>query len=200
MSFWKPSLKQAWSSLNAKFWNFYERFYEWLFRLKPVGPPGEGILRLGLTHYRGPGIELEGGIRLKKGEIVGELHTNNDLIINLRRSIKDPLAFYAEILRRMRISLRELAKLADSDPKLLKVRAFRGTTLLYQAAKRVGFEVFPVETKTKEVWETRVQYFFLRKYLEESFEKKKDKELVSHRIWLSRPRLMRLYGNHSSGK
>ncbi|MDI6868597.1 MAG: hypothetical protein QMD88_03375 [Coprothermobacterota bacterium] len=196
MSFKKRLWMLAFGSLSEKFWDFYERFYEWLFRIKPVGPPGEGTLRWGLTHYRGSGITLEGGIKIKKGEVVGELHTDNKMIRELRKKIQDPVSFYVEVLRRTRLSLRELAKMANSDPRLLKVKAFRGTTLLHEGAKRLGFEVFPMETKTKEVWETRVQYFFLRKYLEEGFEKKKKKALVSRRIWLSREKLMRLYGDH----
>ena len=74
---------RVFKSLNQGFWEFYERFYEWLFRIEPVGPPGEGALRWGLTHYRGPGIELEGGIKIRKGEVVGELHTDNRMIKKL---------------------------------------------------------------------------------------------------------------------
>jgi hypothetical protein len=198
MNYRERSGIKVFKSLSQGFWELYERFYEWLFHIKPVGPPGEGALRWGLTHYRGPGIELEGGIKIKRGEIVGELHTDNRMIRKLGEEIEDPISFYVEVLRRVRLSLRELAKLAHEDPRLLQVRAFRGTTLLHEGTKRLGFEVFPMETKAKEVWETRVQYFFLRKYLKEGFERKKEKALVSKRIWLSREKLMSLYGDHST--
>ncbi|MCR4428108.1 MAG: hypothetical protein NUV68_02020 [Caldiserica bacterium] len=193
-------IRKTLESLSKKFWNFYEDFYEWLFRIKPVGPPGEGAFRWGITHYRGPGITLEDGVRIARGEVVGEIHTDNRLIMELRKKFNDPVSFYVEVLRRMRLSLGELAKISNFEPRLKKVKAFRGTTLLHEGARRLGFEVFPMETKAKEVWETKVQYFFLRKYMDEGFEKKREKGLVSKRIWLSKEKLIRLYGDHSTLK
>ncbi|MCR4429362.1 MAG: hypothetical protein NUV68_08535, partial [Caldiserica bacterium] len=183
-----------------KFWNFYEDFYEWLFRIKPVGPPGEGALRWGITHYRGPGITLEDGTRIHKGEVVGELHTDNRMLGEMKKHFEDPVQFYVELLRRMRLSLRELEKICNLEPKLLGVKAFRGTTLLHEGAKRLGFEVYPIETPAKEFWETRIQLFFLKRYLGEDFKGEKRKKLISKRIWLSREKLKKIYGSSSLGK
>lgn len=131
---------------------------------------------------------------------MGEIHTDNRLIMELRKKFNDPVSFYVEVLRRMRLSMRELAKISSFEPRLLRVKAFRGTTLLHEGAKRLGFEVFPIETKTKEAWETRVQYFFLKKYMGEDFEKKREKGLVSKRIWISKAKLQKLYGDQSTLK
>jgi len=181
------------SNSLSPFLEAYERFYAWLFQIKEVAPQ-EGFLRVGITRYRGPGIVLLPQVEIKKGELVGELHLNNGKIMQLRGESPDQLALYANLLGRFRRSLARLAELTLEDPRFSKIRAFRGTTLLYRGMERLGFQIFPMESKINELFETRIQYFFLRRYFPEGFEGKKQDKLVSHRLWISVLRLRELYG------
>jgi hypothetical protein len=185
-------MRRTWNSFRHSFWQFYERFYAWLFRLRRVGP-ADGLLRIGFSRYYGPGLDLPGGVQVQPGERVGDLHLENDAVIALRETTVDRLVFFGELFGRMRQSMEYLAQEAKRAPDLQLIRAFRGTSVLAAIARRLGFEVFPMESNWARRLETRTQLFFFRHYVPEEYERRKQKGLESHRMWISRTRLLELY-------
>jgi hypothetical protein len=186
-------MRRTWNSFRHSFWQSYERFYARLFRLRRVGP-ADSLLRIGFSRYSGPGVDLPGGVRVQPGERVGDLHLENDAVIALRETTADRLVFFSELFGRMRQSLEYLAQEAKGAPDLQSIRAFRATSLLAAIARRLGFEVLPMETNWARRMETRTQLFFFRHYVPEEYERRKQKGLESHRMWISRTRLLELYG------
>jgi hypothetical protein len=185
-------MRRTWNSFRHSFWQCYEHFYAWLFRLRRVGP-ADSLLRIGFSRYSGPGVDLPGGVRVQPGERVGDLHLENDAVIALRERTADRLAFFGELFGRMRQSLEYLALEAKGVPDLQSIRAFRATSLLAAIARRLGFEVLPMESNWARRMETRTQLFFFRHYVPEEYERRKRKGLESYRMWISRPRLLELY-------
>jgi hypothetical protein len=185
-------MRRTWNSFRHSFWQFYERFYAWLFRLRRVGP-ADSLLRIGFSRHYGPSLDLPGGVRVQPGERVGDLHLENDAVIALRETTADQLAFFSKLFGRMRQSLEYLAQEAESAPDLQSICAFRATSLLAAIARRLGFEVLPMESSWARRMETRTQLFFFRHYVPEEYERRKRKGLESHRMWISRPRLLELY-------
>ncbi len=194
------SWRKIWFLFRPKFWQFYEWFYERLFSIERVGPHGESFLRVGRTHYRGPELKLAGGVVLRTGQIVGEIHLDNEAVAAFRSKFSTSVEFYGEFFLRFRQSMRFLAEKAERDPRFQQVAAFRGTTLLHRGLERLGFETFPLERKLNERWQARVQYFFLRHYSEEEWRKKRERGELPRRIWISHPRLMELYREEGSVK
>lgn len=185
-------MRRTWNSFRHSFWQSYERLYAWLFRLRRVGP-ADSLLRIGFSRYSGPGLDLPGSVRVQPGERVGDLHLENDAVIALRETTLDRLAFFGELFGRMRQSMEYLAQEAKRAPDLQSIRAFRGTSVLAAIARRLGFEVFPMESNWARRLETRTQLFFFRHYVPQEYERRKQKGLESYRMWISRPRLLELY-------
>jgi hypothetical protein len=106
--------------------------------LHTLGP----VLYLGRSRYRGPDLVFEDGTALRDNEPIGRLHFNNAGIAALGEgSLHRTGLKFAKL---MRLSLRQLAERAQSDPCLSDIRVFEGVTWIPEHGKVVGFVSRPL--------------------------------------------------------
>ena len=117
----------------------YDRVYRWVHGLNQpkslVGP----AVRLKLARSRRT-IWLTDGCLVRRGDLIGLIHLNNDRLMALHADGLRPEAIGVEFRRLFTSSLTELARLTDSGEPLAEVRAFTATTILHHGLRRVGFE------------------------------------------------------------
>ncbi|MGA7673340.1 MAG: hypothetical protein WBW04_23195 [Nitrolancea sp.] len=116
-------------------WVWWERFTNWRFKVKPVGP--DSFLLYSLSHYSDSERTLADGTSLHSGDPILELHFNNPQITRL--------------ISRNQFTPWKALKLAGHDIGILEeavasgplnqVKAIHAITLFASSGERLGFEV-----------------------------------------------------------
>jgi hypothetical protein len=118
----------------------YDRLYRFLHRLDR---PASAIGLAGRLEVRRSSrmIQLPGGMAIRRGDLIGVLHLNNDFVVALHHHGLPALAVGLQFRRHLATSLWELARLACAGGRLNDVKAFSATTIFFhQGLKRLGFE------------------------------------------------------------
>jgi hypothetical protein len=121
-------------------WPILDKCLRTISRTKPVRADNSGIIRFNLHPYKGPTRVLIDGSEIKIGDTIIELHLNNDWFIGRRKlnlsasqSLREFLGYFAQDLR---ILAHQISSGIFGD-----IAALHGSTLLYVAARRLGFQV-----------------------------------------------------------
>ncbi len=123
LSFWRRVLQAV--------WGVWEAVFERMNRVERIGD-ARSVLRIGRVTYRGLPATLDGGRKVRPGDVVGELHFRNPRIAALGAIRSLPLFDRA---------LRELAVLLETDPRYQDLEVFFGISVAFRGARRFGFEV-----------------------------------------------------------
>jgi hypothetical protein len=180
------------------FWRFYDRVYQRLHRLQDLSLPEGTVLRLGLSRYRGRPLTLSDGSVIRHGDRIGVIHIHNEGVASLHAPDGAPHRGALVFLERFRASMRSLSgQIATGDPA--DVRAFTGTTVLFAAMARAGFDVLPLKPR----WRGRMvgtyqRWVMARHHTLGNRRFKLDRFVESRAVWISREALLRRYGPASS--
>ena len=126
---------QARGALRA--WDWWERLSEWIWPIPPIPGARSGALRMRLIRQRCGPIRLVDGTLIRRGDLIGELHLNNILALQLTERTPWRLEHAATD------DLRALARWVEQQPESKRPVAFHGRTFLGRAAQRVGFATSP---------------------------------------------------------
>jgi hypothetical protein len=121
-------------------WPAIDKCLRTIYQTKPVRIDDCGIIRFNLRRYKGPTRVLNDSSEVNMGDMIIELHLSNDWFIRRRelklsasQSLREFLDCFGQELR---ILAQQISSGAFGD-----VVALHGTTLLYVAAKRLGFQI-----------------------------------------------------------
>jgi len=165
------------------------------------------ILRVSLARSRWE-QQLADGSFIRRDEIIGRAHLWNDRVPPLPVAGPD-LRWAREARQRFVHSLRLLAHAALEDPRLIAIRGFGGpapfsyTAPALAIAERLGFEVYhlppslwnTIEGKVSNLW----VWLLRRAFNRPSIWGAGSKQLEYRFYWLSREKLLALYGPGSEG-
>jgi MFS family permease len=176
-----------------RFWPIWEWVMLHTYPTKPIPGAPADILRIHRRRYRGAPLTLPDGSRITPGDLIGEVHINNALLVTIivRRQ------FSLGLLRLPRGDLRALARWLADPTNESEIRALYGRTLLGPFAARLGFTVRPLRLTLH----TRLERFFLMGLLALYHPRGLSRltEGTTYRtypaeVWMSREELLRLYG------
>jgi len=143
--------------------------------------------------------------RLPRGTRILELHLWNDHLTPMPKEGPD-LAWALKIERRFVRSLRRLGRELQANPAYAEVPALRGTTVLLNPADpsggetlmvRLGFESLPTPRSLwgfGDFWENFYSWWLMWAYNEATLRGRGMLRLRRVDIWMSRSRLVALYG------
>jgi hypothetical protein len=115
-------------------WPRWEHFAQTRWPTQKIPRARYDVLRVRMVPYEGDSLMLPDGTKVRRGMIVGELHCQNRVMLDLVRSQVSPY-------RAARDDLRCLARWVSHPCSDVDVQAFFGTTLIGSAAARLGFSV-----------------------------------------------------------
>ena len=145
-------LSELISSLNQRknklpfrlLWQGWEKLVLHLSRIEDVPEDGRPtIFRLALRRYRGKQLLLPDGTTLQKGDMVGELHLNNDVLQQISNNT-EPARLGLLALEKTLQSLPAMAKWIAANPRYRKIKAITGLTILHRGSQFLGFSTFDV--------------------------------------------------------
>jgi hypothetical protein len=174
-------------------WPVWENIAEKLWPSMEIPDAPHGVLRIRLKAYRGRPLTLPDGLKIERGVRVGELHLDNEL------------AFDLVVGRRLnpyhvcRDELRGLAAFVQQDSLGAQVQAFFGRTMVAIAGPRVGFTIRELRHGVWLWFQWLFMIGLLLLYTEGGLERlTRGTTMVSYprEVWMSRDRLLKLYGEH----
>ncbi len=178
-------------------WVAWERMAHRLWPTIDIPNAPYGLLRMRLKSYQGEPLVLPGAIRISRHALIGELHCDNEKFLNL--VVRHRINPY----RACREDLRSLAAWVQNDGSGARVEAFFGRTMLAVGGKRLGFTVRELPANPL----LRLERFFmvglLLLYTERGFDRlTRGTTVLSYprEVWISRTRLVALYGARSQSQ
>jgi peptidoglycan/xylan/chitin deacetylase (PgdA/CDA1 family) len=177
-------------TLSGRVWACYEWAWNTWFGVKRLDQ--DSVLTLGPAIHSGPGLILRDGTMIHPGAQVGELHLDRARVLRLHRTV--PQWRVGFVLRReLEDTLRRLAQRVVEHPPYSQLGAFRSTTLFWQEATRLGFEVCVHEIGRHH----RVLSWYQRMLLVRDHplgrHRLRGKRWEARTVWLSRQELLRRY-------
>ena len=146
--FGKPNTLNAWCTLGfgkraaIVLWDFWERCFAKIAGVKPITTKMDSVFKLAVRKYRGKSLTLPDGTVLKTGDLLGELHFDNDLLLKISTQSKNPEKIGISLLRQVKNSLPDLAKTLQTDPAYRQIKAVYGITMIYRGANFLGFGIY----------------------------------------------------------
>jgi len=168
------------------------RWFERRFDIREIGDGGY-MFKLGLIRHRGPRYVFRDGTVVSAGDLVGELHMDNDRAAGLHGAGKPGLRFRREVFRMMAPLARDLRE----RPEYRDIQAVCGASLFWAEAERAGFEHRPLPAFTR-LWLTWWERFLLAKYHPEGRQRLSEGRRTELRqVWLTRTTIERLVAHRA---
>lgn len=186
-------------AMLGRLWRAYDVAYRWFHGVEELPVEGGSVLRISVERYRGPRVALADGTVVLRGDPVGIIHFNNELIRTFHNGAADPARVGIRMLRAFHRSLETLARLSESHPRYRTVKGFTATTIFHQGPRRAGFEIFP----PRSTFSARIVAAYARSVLARfhprGAERVRRARFTHARvIWISRAELCRRYAARSS--
>ena len=176
-------------------WPRWEHFAHSMWPTAAIPGAPYDLLRVRLVPYEGESLALPDATEIRPGTIVGELHCNNQAILQLvSRGEVNPY-------RAAREDLRCLARWIAQPGFDINVRAFRGITLLANAAARLGFSVRPRPVTLRRRLDRMFMTGLLMLYTVDGLtriDKGSTVRSYPQEVWMSRRELLRRYGTRGA--
>ncbi|MFE0558924.1 polysaccharide deacetylase [Paenibacillus sp. NPDC058910] len=121
-------------------WMMWERIFTFISRFRSSHISRFGICTVMIKKHRGECIVCEDSTVIQNGDLVGELHLDNETILKLIRS-EGPDRAALKIARLARKSMLQISRAYEGQSEFSEVRALVGITLLHRGLTHgLGFE------------------------------------------------------------
>jgi len=175
---------------------WFERFERWWARRYGVFDYAPGsVLRLQLRRYPGPPVELSDGTVVRPGDPVAEVHVDSAKVERLHHEVQDPRRVGLQFARQLTDAFTALAAYLRDNPDVPAVAVF-GNTLYWQGAERLGWEIRDLPPGLHR-WLVNAWLRFLVWYYHPQGTRRtagRERLARARQIWMSRRRLVQLYG------
>ena len=177
--------------------------YDWSYRGlhgldRPEAQAGPA-LRIEPRHLR-RALRLADGTQLGRGSPIGVVHLNNARVLALHRDGLTPDRIGFEFRRLILRSLHSMARQAAEDGPLASLQAYSATTLFHPGLARLGFAAAPDDGSLWRALVSGYERSLLRCLHPAGAGARRRAREEARRLWISRERLLALYGRPGRGE
>ncbi len=176
--------------------DWFRRFERWWARRYGVFEYAPGsVLKLQLHPHTGPPVHLSDSTVVRPGDPVAEVHVDSERVARLHGELRDPRRVGLQFARLLTDALTSLAAYLRQHPELPAVAVF-GNTLYWQGAESLGWEVHDLPPGMQR-WLLNAWLRFLVWYYHPLGTRRtagRPRLSRVRQIWMSRQRLLDLYG------
>lgn len=154
----------------------------------------DDLLHGHIKTYRGPTLVLSDGTTLKRGDLVLNLHFNNELMVQMAKEAGSPVHLAVRLVRSGTIFLPYLAKKLEEMP-FKEVKALHGISLMHRGTRPFGFEAFDLPNGLLKIVTQVYLRLFMAVLHPEGKERvqKREELLIPKRIVMSRQQFLSHY-------
>ena len=171
----------------------YDRAYRLCRRLDTPSSEVGSTLLIEFRHAHRP-IRLGDGTTIAPGDRIGVLHLNNDRVRALHVNGVSPMAVGVDFRRELIASLRALALLASPGGRAADAVAFAATTIFHHGLPRLGFDRDAVPPACPYLTTAYQRALLAVLHPAGAHRLLRLANTRAERLWLSRARLVALYG------
>ncbi|WP_420030483.1 YkoP family protein [Paenibacillus lautus] len=133
-------LQKSLKTIMQSTWMIWERIFSFISRFRSSHISRFGICTVMIKKHRGERIVCEDSTVIQDGDLVGELHLDNETILKLIRA-EGPDRAALKIARLGRKSMHQISRAYESQSEFSEVNALVGITLLHRGLTHgLGFE------------------------------------------------------------
>nr|WP_228468982.1 polysaccharide deacetylase [Paenibacillus sp. JNUCC-32] len=133
-------LQKSFKTIMQSTWMIWERFFSFISRFRSSHISRFGICTVMIKKHRGERIVCEDSTVIQDGDLVGELHLDNETVLKLIRA-EGPDRAALKIARLGRKSMQQISRAYESQSEFSEVNALVGITLLHRGLTHgLGFE------------------------------------------------------------
>lgn len=136
-------------------WLKWERVFHWLFNIRPIDVDNQ-IFYSRVRKYHGKTIQLGSGEELNSGDLVIELHFNNEKLHQLITESDSLFQLAVQMKQAVKSFMPTLTQHVQFIPE--KVKAIYGITMIHRGSKQLGFTL----TELPKGIFSRVTQFYLK--------------------------------------
>lgn len=127
-------------------WLAWESGFDYISSFRSSHTSHFGICKVMIKKHKGESIVCADSTIIDKGDLIGELHLNNKMILTMIKSQgSDRTALMTA--RLVRKSMKQISEAFTSQPEFSEVRALVGITLLHRGLTHgLGFEQQPMKS------------------------------------------------------
>ena len=190
-------------AIVLRVWLFLDGMVSWYLNSKPLRQDKITTINVRLRRRRGEPVKLDDGSVVNPGDLLIEIHLNNDWFLRKKDMMDLPGKTGLEFLAAFSEDLKYLAKQVSDGTFASEIKAVHGRTLLRQGHGNqvLGFTVMDLPDSP---WR-RLSQFYLAGLRQAYYPERarrpvaKAKPLVKKEIWMSRKKLLQLYGPSVGG-
>lgn len=125
------------------FWLAYERLFKKLFHLKIVDKQNP-FFYYRIRPFKGALIVMPNGEELRKGDLIAELHFDNERLYRLGT---ESGSYVQLAIKLIRLAQKQLPKVVEilNKPENQNVKAVYGISMVNRGVKQIGFEVLEMK-------------------------------------------------------
>ncbi|CCQ93694.1 Polysaccharide deacetylase [[Clostridium] ultunense Esp] len=129
-----------WKRGFAHLFILYDKALRFLLGVRPI-QKRDDFFYVRVIHYHGQRIGMEDGETIEKGDLILEIHLNNELLFKLGLRSRSRMQLVIQLIREVEKSLPVIAELLETHPKYRLVKGLYGISLVNRGVKPFGFSV-----------------------------------------------------------
>ncbi|CAM3982157.1 polysaccharide deacetylase family protein [Cohnella lubricantis] len=124
-------------------WMQWERLFHVMFRLHPVGDGS--FMHYRIIKYGGPDLVLRDQSRIQRGDLVAEMHFDNEAMYRIGMQSKSALQIALRLIRETKVALPDISRQLEVIHREKNVKAIFGISMVNRGAEGLGFDTFPLQ-------------------------------------------------------
>lgn len=133
-------------SLMQSIWMVWEKVFSWTARVRGSHSLSFGICKVLIKKHRGDNILCLDSTLIGDGDLIGELHLDNEFILMLIRT-EGPDRAALKTARLARKAMQQISEAFEGQSEFRHVKALVGVTLLHRGLTHgLGFEQQPLKS------------------------------------------------------
>lgn len=124
-------------------WMLWEKLFHVMFHLHPVGDGS--FMHYRIIKYSGPDLVLRDQSRIQRGDLVAEIHFDNETMYRIGMQSKSAIQIALRLIREVKVALPDASRQFTVLHREQPIKAIFGISMVNRGAEALGFDTFSLK-------------------------------------------------------